>query len=215
MSHVRKNTPDADRLDGWSVFGAEGEKFAGGLAGEPWAMPAFLLGWIGIGVLVGLALARRGHHRRTMAALGFGLGPLMSIVASDAVKRREREARPFVLSPGVDHGGELDVLVHIQHGAEHIRSVAATLNAVESDIGTLTLARTVDYEWLEGDADNDVVEAASTALVMARDLVPISNPALLVFPGTVDSTARRFAGRSGRTLVLVAIDGPITDPGRW
>jgi hypothetical protein len=215
VPHLQKGHIAVDELDGWWVLGAEAEEIAGGLAASPLAAPAFFLGWIGIGVLVGLGLARRGHHRRTMAALGVGLGPLMFVVASDAVKRRERETRPLVLSPGVDHGGELDILVHIQHSPEHIRSVAPTLRAVESDIGTLTLARTVGYEWLEDDADNDVVASASSALLMARDLVPIRSPALVVFPGTVDATVRRFAARSRRTLLLVAIDESTAVPGRW
>lgn len=206
-----------DQLDGWSVLGADGEGLAGGLASSPLAMPAFFLGWIGIGVLVGLGLARRGHDRRTMAALGVGLGPLMFVVASDAVRRREREARPFVLSPGLDHGGTLDVLVLIEDSPDHVRSVTPTLSAVESEIGTLTIAQTVEYEWLEDgqdDADNDVVASASAALLAARNLVPISSPALVVFPGTAEATARRFAARPRRTLVLVATDESTTVPGR-
>jgi hypothetical protein len=93
-------------------------------------MPAFFLGWIGVGVLVGLGLGRRGHDRRLMTALGVGLGPLMLMVGSEAL-RREREAVPLVLSPGADHGGDLDVLVLVQHDPNHVRSLAPMLEAVE------------------------------------------------------------------------------------
>jgi len=37
----------ANQLDGWWVLAADGE---GGLASSPLAMPAFYLGWIGLGV---------------------------------------------------------------------------------------------------------------------------------------------------------------------
>jgi hypothetical protein len=180
-------------------------------------MPAFFLGWIGVGVLVGLGLGRRGHDRRLMTALGVGLGPLMLMVGSEAL-RREREAVPLVLSPGADHGGDLDVLVLVQHDPNHVRSLAPMLEAVESEVGTLTLARAVAYEWLEGDPDdpgeNEVVASASSALIAARDLVPITSPALVVFPGRVDTATRRFAERPRRTLVLVAIDEAAAS-GRW
>jgi hypothetical protein len=177
------------------VLGADGKEIAGGLASSPLAMPAFFLGWIGIGVLVGLGLARRGHDRRAMTALGAGLGPLMFVVASDAVRRRERETRPLVLSPGVDHGGDLDILVLVENGPEDVRAVASTLGAVESEIGTLTLARTVGYEWLEYEADNEVVASASDALLRLW-------------------AARWFTARPRRTLVLVAVDASTAVPGR-
>lgn len=217
MPQLRQPRLAVDPSEGSWVLAADGQDVAGGLASSPLAMPAFFLGWIAVGVSVALVLARRGHDCRTMVALGVGLGPLMFVVASDAVRRREREARPLVLSPGVDHGGDLDILVLIQHSPEHVRSLAPTLSAVESEVGTLTLARAVEYEWLddapEDHADNEVVASASSALVTARDLVPISSPALVVFPGTVEAAARRFAARRHRTLILVAIDDPTAAPG--
>jgi hypothetical protein len=176
-------------------------------------MPAFMVGWITLGVFVALRLARRGHDRTTMVAVGAGLGPLMLVVAADIVRWREQEARPLVLAPGADHGGELDIVVLVQAQPEHVQSVVLTLDAVESEVGRLTLARVVDYEWLEGDLDNEVINDASAALVAARHLVPISSPALVVCPGTAEQAPGRVAGRGRRTLVLVAIDETVAVPG--
>lgn len=215
MPHPQRGHLVVDRSEGWSVLAAEGQDIGGGLAASPLAMPAFFSGWVALGVLVAVALARRGHDRKTMLALGVGLGPLMLVVASDVLRRREREARPLLLAPGVDHGGGLDILVLLQDRPEHVRSVVPTLDAVKTDVGRLTLVRAVDFEWLEDDLDNEAVDSATADLVVARDLVPISSPALVVCPGTAKRAAQRFAPRGRRTLVLVAIDESSTNSVHW
>ncbi|MGE0796494.1 MAG: hypothetical protein AB7H43_04540 [Acidimicrobiia bacterium] len=208
MPHQHK-AQVADHLEGWSLLAADGPVLASGLASSPLAVPAFFLGWIGFGMAVGRGLGRRGHDRQLMTALGAGLGPLMLVVGSEA-RRREGRAVPLVLSPGIDRGGDLDVLVLVQHDPDHVRSLLPTIEAVAPDVGTLTLARAVAYEWLEDDPDgpddNDVVSSARSALVAARELVPITSPRLVVFPGSADMAVRRFAESRRRTLALFAVD---------
>jgi hypothetical protein len=194
-----------DSQDNLWVLTAESQEVGGGLAASPYALCAFFLGWVAIGAYAAYGLVRRGHDRGTMVALGAGLGPLMLIVMSRALVRREAEARPLVLAPGVDHGGDLDIMVLVQDQPEHVESVMATVDAMASEIGTLTLARAVDYEWLGDDLDNNAVARATQALYEARDLVPARGAGLVVHPGTVEAAARRFATRPHRTLVLVAV----------
>jgi hypothetical protein len=220
VPHPHRRAIAADQLDGWSVLAVEGQEIAGGLATSPLALPGFFIGWVGLGVLVGLGLARRGHDRRTLAALGAGLGPLMIAAIPEAVRRRERETRELVVAPGIDHGGHLDILVLVQEDPAHVHSVVPTLAAVKRDVGTLTIARVVDYDWLDGsDATrshgNEVIATATSALVEARELVPISRPALVVLPGTVNGAARAFSARARPSLVLVAIDESSVPPVRW
>jgi hypothetical protein len=204
MPHPQRGHLAVDHSDGWSAVAVEGHDIGGGLAASTLAMPAFFFGWIALGLLFAVGLARRGHDRRTMLTLGVGLGPLMLVVASDVICRREREARALLLAPGLDHGGDLDIFVLLQDRPEHVRSVVPTLDAVKADVGRLVISRAVDYEWLEDDLDNEVVDLATSDLVAARELVPIAGPALVVCPGAAGQ-ARRFAPPGRRTLVLVAI----------
>lgn len=215
MAHSQQGQLAGGRSEGLSVLASEGGGVEGGLAALPLAMPAFFLGWIAVGVVVALGLARRGHDRRMMLGLGAGLGPLMLVVASDAVRWRERDARALVLAPGADHGGDLDILVLIQDRPEDVRSVVPTLDAMRTEIGRLLLARVVDFEWLEGDLDNDVIDVASEALIAARDLVPVSSPALVVCPGTPQEAAERCLPGGRRMLVLVAIDESSATWSHW
>lgn len=170
------------------------------------AMPAFFAGWIGVGVVLALLLARRGHDRRLMLALGIGLGPLMGIIAVDALRRRERSTPRLVLAPGTAQGGDLDVLVLVEGGPDAVAALAPTLQAIAPELGTVTLARVVDHEWLEDDEPNAVVEEAKEALATAGDLLPV-DPALIVLPGTAEEATRTFRDRPGPSLVLVAVDG--------
>lgn len=197
----------------WVLLAADRPEASGALADSPWSMPAFFVGWIGLGVLIAAALGRRGHDRRLMIALGVGLGPLMAIVASRAVNARP-SARPLVLAPGSDRGGDLDVLVLIQQAPERVRSVVPSLTAVAAEMRVLILARAVPYEWLEGDG-NEEIDAATPVLVAARELVPIRLASLVLLPGMPAIAARRFGTHRGRTLVLHAIDESSRASVRW
>ncbi len=200
----------SDHINGWWVGTAQAAEVGPALASSPLAILAFFLGWIAIGVGVARPMVRRGHDRKIMTALGIGLGPLMIVVAVEAVTRREREARPLLLASGFDQGGDLDVLVLVPGDPDQIRSLVPTLTVVKSELGTLTLARAVPYEWVDDHSDNEVIVQASSALVAAREFVPITGPALAVFPGTPRGVAQRFSARWRRTLVLFATDEPAT-----
>lgn len=197
--------------DGWWLLAAEGQESTG-LASAPLAMPGFFVGWVVMGVLVALRLARSGHDRRTMVAVGAGLGPLMVLLASDIVRRREREAAPLVLERGVDHGGDLDVLVLVQGRPGDVRSVLPTLEAVRPDLGTLTLARAVAYEWTEGDLDDEAVSAAFSALLEAAGLLSIGGVGLALHPGPPAAVAERLEAQQQRTLVLFALGESTAGP---
>jgi hypothetical protein len=211
VSHSSRAPLALAQPESWWLLAVEGQE-SSPLAPAPLAVPGFFAGWIALGVIVALRLARRGHDRRTMMAVGAGLGPLMVLLASDIVRWREREASPLVLEPGVDHGGDLDVLVLVQDRPEDVRSVLPTLEAVVPDLARLTVARVVDFEWLEGDLDNEVVAAASSALFEATALLPIEGAGRVLHPGTLATVADRFTAQPDRTLVLFAIGESAAGP---
>lgn len=206
MPSPRCGRAAADQHESWLVLGAETHESGHNLAASPLAVPAFFAGWLLVGVLVAWWLVRRGHDTRTMLALGACLGPLMGLVASDTVRRRERIARPLMLASPVDHGGPLDVLVLVQGRPDEVRSVGPTLEAVAPDLGTVMVARAVAYEWLEGDIDNDVVRTSEDDLVAAVGLLPVMGAGVALWPGPVDRVTARAGDGPAYTLVLNAID---------
>lgn len=197
-----------------SVLSVEGQEAAGGLASSPWAMPGFFAGWIGIGLSLALLLVRRGHDTRTMIALGIGLGPLMALVASETIRRRESSATALTLQHGIDRGGLLDVLVLVQDGDcdVDVEGLVPTIESVRGELGLLTLARAVPYEWLEGDLDNEVVRAGERALVDAEARLAVRGAELALLPGRVDRAVERFGRRRRRRLVLTALPSAPVDP---
>jgi hypothetical protein len=172
---------------------------------SPFAALGFFTVWVGVGVCIGLALARRGHDRRTMVALGAGLGPLMLVVAHEAVQRRKCLTQPLVLARGLDHGGDLDVVLLVRDRPEDVVSAATNLAAVRSDVGIVTLASMVDYESLEAGVEDGAVRGAADKLVAARALVPAVEPALVVCSGDTERVPERLVRPGHRMLVLHAV----------
>ncbi len=194
----------------WTLLAVDGQEAGAALAAAPIAMPGFFAGWILAGVLVGLWLTRRGHDRRLMVSLGAGLGPLMVIVASDMVRRRDLIAQPIVVDRGVNRGGGLDILVLICGRPDDVQSVAPTLQSVRNDIGTLVLAQTVPYESMN-DPHDDTITTASASLIAAREFLPYGGAQLELHPGTPAIVARRFAARHDRTIVLFGVRDTAVD----
>lgn len=188
----------------WSALAADGQEAAGGLAASPWSMPGFFAGWIGVGVVLALILVRRGHDARTMVAIGAGLGPLMALVASETIRRREIAARALILQPGIDHGGPLDVLVLVPDERVAVEELRPTIESVRGELGVATVGRAVAYEWVEGDLDNDVVSAGERELREAATRLAAPGAELALLPGRIDTVVERFERRERRTLVLTA-----------
>lgn len=207
MSHAQKVAAPR-QYENWSSMASESQEVGGGLASSPYAMPAFFISWIAVGVLIAVVLAARGHDARTMITLGVGLGPLMALIASDSVRRRESATTALVLESGFDHGGPLDVLVLVPGDPRDVRSVVPTLNSVRDDLGMLTLARAVAYEWVEGDANNAAVATGRSNLVEAAAALPVSGAELVLAPGNLNAIVECFRRVHPHGLVLVATAEP-------
>jgi len=206
MSRVRQS-PMRHGED-WPVLASDGADGAGELGAAAHAMPLFFVAWMTIGTVLALILVARGHDARTMIGLGLGLGPLMAIVASDTIRRKERWAAPLVLQPGDHLGGHVDVLIVVRGDPDDVVSIRPNLKAVVPVLGKLVLARPVAYEWADGSADERVVQDEHRALVEAADRLRVLGAELVLWPGPVDRAIERFRRRHRSGLVLVTMAGP-------
>ena len=138
----------------------------------------------------------------------------MVLVVSETGRRRESSATALTLQEGIDRGGPLDVLVLVQDGNcdVDVEGLAPTVESMRGQLGLLTLARAVPYEWLEGDLDNDVVRAGKRALIDAEARLAVRGAELALLPGRVDRAIERFERRDRRTLVLRALPLVRVDP---
>lgn len=175
----------------------------GGLAGSPWAMPAFFFGWIGVGVVLALVLVRRGHDARITVVVGAGLGPLMALKLSRTIREQEAEAPPLVLRPGADHGGQLNVLVLVQKAGSPLDYVLSEVHSLRDELGFVTVAQAVTYETLEGDVDDDVIRSADSELYDTAMQLGVPDAELALVPGRSDHVAERLGHERGLDVVLV------------
>ncbi len=206
MSRVRQSS--SRQGEDWPVLASDGAEGASEMGAAVHAMPLFFVAWMTVGTVLALVLVARGHDARTMIGLGLGLGPLMAVVASDTIRRRERWAEPLVLEPGDDLGGPLDVLIVVPGDPGEVVSVRPDLEAVVSALGTLVLARPVAYEWAECGTDEPVVREGHRVLREAADRLGVFGAQLALCPGPVDVVVARFRRRHPAGLVLVVATGP-------
>lgn len=186
-----------------------GQELSGSFASSTWAIPCFFIGWIGVGVVIAVALIRRGHDARTMLAMGAGLGPLMVVVAADCIRHRDRTASPLVLRPGDHLGGPLDVVALVQDATVDIEGLLPTIQSVQADLGSLTLARAVAFEDVEDGPEGEIARRAERELSEIAALLPVRGVTLMLLPGSVADAAERY-GHRRHTLVLTAIAPPPT-----
>lgn len=211
---MRALKPDRafDAPEQWLVASADVDEAAVGLASLPLSSPAFFLGWACVGVLLATAMPHTAEDRRLLRALGVGLGPLMAIVAAEARSRR-RGARPVILADAVDHGGGLDVLVLVQHHAHDVDALGPTLEAVATDIATVTVARAVPDLSLGTDPD-DALGQIESLLRAACDRLPVDGAGLVVFADASAADAARHFTSTRNRLVLHAVGDTVVAPGR-
>lgn len=200
----------AHRLERWStqVTGAETTQETAGLASSPLAMPGFFIGWLTVGLLAAWFLTRRGHDGPRMAAIGAGLGPMMVLLAADVLRHRDGSVHPLLLAPGTERGGQIDLLVLLHDRAEDVLHLVPTIESVEGELRSCTLARTVAYEWLEGDPANGPVISAATTVRRAAELLRLPEPRLALLPGTPEAVVATFKQTHRFPLVLIAVGGP-------
>lgn len=184
------------------LVATELEAMGAGVA-SPLAMPAFFLAWAVLGMVLADAAHGTPHLRRSMLAVGAGLGPMAAVVTFEA-RRRRRAASEIVIAEGSANGGGLDVLVLLRDCTADVTSVVPTLDAIAADVGSVTLAMALPDLWLDEDPA-EAVAGARSVLVAASGHLRDARPGLVVYPDTTsEEAAARFSGDD--RMVLFASD---------
>jgi nucleotide-binding universal stress UspA family protein len=121
---------------------------------------AFVIcGWIGIGLVLSLAMGRRGHDVWGWFVLGALLGPLAFALAIDARRHPTRAGTGRVLRPGRELPGTVDVLL----GSDGSPESYAAMNGVKSLFGD-RLRRVMIVTVIPFDAPHESEQRAVAAL---------------------------------------------------
>jgi nucleotide-binding universal stress UspA family protein len=108
---------------------------------------AIALGWAAIGLLLSIAMGRRGHDSFGWLVTGTLLGPLAIVLAIDA-RRRAEVLQPASLRqgpPAIPSSGPVDVLVGFDGSPESRAAIEAVPVLLGDRLGRLTVATVVPY----------------------------------------------------------------------
>lgn len=162
------------------------------------ALFILLVGWILIGAIGAIAMARRGHSPHSWAYVGLILGPLVApLMISEA--HRERAAPVGQARPPSTRSGDLDILVGLDGSDEATGALVQSIALFGTRIGRLTIATVIDYE-------GGSSKVAAEEQARAREL--LSRPSLLA-AGLLDREPDTvvLTGQPADALVRHARDG--------
>ena len=103
--------------------------------------------WLAIGLVLAIAMGRRGHNSFGWLVVGMIMGPLGIVLAIDA-RRHDEQLRPAPLAPhrpSVSRRGPVDVLVGYDGSSESAAAVKAVVKLLGRRLGRLTVATVVSY----------------------------------------------------------------------
>ena len=152
------------------------------------------VGWILIGLLSGIWMARRGFDALWIL-LAAPLGPLFVPIAVERVRRRpdSAEATP---SESLPAGAGPRILIGVDGSPESVHAMTTALRTLGSQGSVLVLAEVVNYEAAESGDGAAANRVRVPAAVHTRVLVGAPGPAL-----------REFAARQGFDILVVGRRG--------
>ncbi|MBX7446912.1 universal stress protein [Mycolicibacterium sp. 3033] len=163
------------------------------------------VGWILIGLLSGIWMARRGFDALWIL-LAAPLGPLFVPIAVERVRRRpdDAEATP---SESLPAGTGPRILIGVDGSPESVHAMTTALHTLGSQGSVLVLAEVVNYEAAES-GDGADMDAATRRLEAAANRVEV--PAAVhtrVLVGAPGPALREFAARQGFDILVVGRRG--------
>lgn len=176
-----------------------------GLAGQPVWIAAIACAWAGIGVLIALGQARRGHDVRPLVALGIALGPFLYGYARTGMRDYEDETRPVIIREATNHGGSLRVLVAVTGEPSSIVDALPVVRLVAPDAAQVEIARHVTYDVARTCSADDLdvaVRELESSGVFLHDL----EPGLVLVPGRGLEVLHRYAAEESIDVVIVVGD---------
>lgn len=142
--------------------------------------------WVLSGLLASYFMGRRGHNPFGWWFLGAVFGPLVLVLAVDAVRRRTSTSE-LVGEPGFPGRGPVDVLVGTDGSAEAEAALQAVCRMLGSRLGRLTVATVVSYEAAERDGEDraeaeEVLRRALASVTVCRPetIILVGQPALVL-----------------------------------
>ena len=157
-------------------------------------------GWLAIGLLLSLAMGRRGHDAFSWLILGTLFGPLALVFAAEA--RSEAAVRPQLVARRHSGGpGPVDVLAGVDGSPESESALAAAIGLLGPRLGRLTLATVVPY-----DCGVDRQRTARTILEHGRTAVG-GEPRLELLHGRPAPVLMERAVEDGYDLLVIGTRG--------
>lgn len=159
--------------------------------------------WACSGLVAAYLMKRRGHEFRSLAAVGFALGPFYIPLALHHAER-EREVEPLRLGKGDAGGGAVNVLIGLRGSAESVSDALKVLALLGPRTGRVTIAAAIDYESASSKDWCDVKSAAAIELELASSIASLCcRPETVIVPGLADQAFRRYAEDNGHHLILM------------
>lgn len=175
------------------------------LADRPLLVLAVVAVWCATGLVIASVVARRGHERRPMGALGIAFGPLLAGFAASSLRSREEHASAVVLRPPRQLGGTDRVLVAVQGNAADAADALPLLRTSGDDLGEVSIGCPVSFEdaELEGRPESD---AAAAFLRQAAVFLDEFEPGLVLLPGRFEDAVCRHLASGDVDVVILAGD---------
>lgn len=169
----------------------------------------FAVGWVLLGLAVGLWMVRRGHDPR-WAVVAVALGPIFVPIALERVERRRGLAASGPALPERTDDSERGprVLVGLDGSAESEQALAQAVELLGSRCGLLMLAEVVSYDAAEDHLQTDLTEATErltrAAAAAGESGLEVGFEVLAGPPG---EALRRFAEDQSMDLLVVGRRG--------
>lgn len=162
--------------------------------------------WVLIGVVVAIAMGRRGFHAWSWLVVGVALGPL-SVPLAVSASRRTPPTLFRAVREGVAGPGEVDVLVGVDGSTESRAALASALELFGPRLGRLTLAAVVDRDTAETPGLWEDEARASACLEEMAGGVRSASPGTVLLEGSAARALMTYASSEGYEVVAVGHRG--------
>ena len=177
---------------------------------DPVVIVIVAVGWVLLGLVVGLWMVRRGHDPR-WAVIAVALGPIFVPIALERVERRPRLAASglgALPERRDDSASGPRVLVGLDGSMESQQALTHVVELLGSRCGLLMLAEVVCYDATEDDMQTDLA-AATERLTLAAAAARKAGLEVRfeVLAGPPGEALRRFAEDQSMDLLVVGRRG--------